>query len=112
MHKLPKLRSSLREAEEMYDMMIEAGESPNVDRMGFASTMIVEQVRTILESPSMQADDLAAVMRATLQELDRLDTLTTDEIDARVPRPVQAPNPDTNWESLMAGIIMQRANQN
>jgi hypothetical protein len=133
MTRIPELRRTLRDADEQYDMLIHAGEHPNVDRVGYTSITSLDRLRHLLGRPDLESDELASIMRAALQEIAKgrisgialeldhddqiIDVIVATEtskrtIDARVPRPIQAPNPDQDWTTLMARMMMANVNEN
>lgn len=114
-----QIRITLREADEFYTLMIEAGESPNIDRDGHTSHITLEVFRRLLRRPDLQSCELAKILRQARQIADRrLDLMETAASSARpivrVPRPVQAPEPrGHDWSGvLMAEMIAASANRN
>ena len=125
MTRLAEMRATLAEADDYYSLMIEAGEHPNLDRVGYTSQIKLEHFRQLLDRPDLQVDELAAILRAARSTIwpthatdaekakRALDDLPAQRRPhARVPRPVQTPHPDTpeDWTVLMARFVMTTAN--
>lgn len=112
-----ELRTTLEEADHYYTLMIEAGEHPNMDRMGYASHIMLDVFRRLLSRPDLQADELAATLREAMIEFEALPSYAAKNDHAlrpiRVPRPVQADfNQTYPWQDRMARFVVTRANQN
>lgn len=108
MSRYAELHATLADADTYYDMMIEAGEHPNTDRVGYLSHLTLETFRRLLGQPNLQVDELAGLMRAARDER-RL---------TRIPRPIEARGADftahdrTAWTAIAARFVDARANQN
>jgi hypothetical protein len=108
MSRYAELHATLADADTYYEMMIAAGEHPNLDRMGYLSHMTLETFRRLLGEPHLNADELAGLMRAARDER-RL---------SRIPRPLEHTGfEDTTedraaWTAIMSRFVDTRANQN
>lgn len=101
------VRATLEETDECYTLMIEAGENPNLDSVGYAATVSLDRFRQILGRPDLDLHALEEILRAARQEVRKL---MGPRPYTRVPRPVQTPSPTHNWADLMARCVVARAN--
>ena len=140
-HRLHAVRHTLSEASECYDMMVRAAGAPNIDRLGYTSQIKLDVFREILDRPDLTMEELSSLLRAARNEvLTRLAEYAEDEIEshailtvddvgsgptlrqlpphqrpeARIPKPVvanAANDPGRDWATLMAHIVIHRANE-
>ena len=103
------IRHLLIEGEELYTLMIEAGEAPNLDSVGYTSQIHLDRFRALLGRPELSIEELDQLLRAARQ---RVRQLLGPREYVRVPPPALRPSPDFDWSDLMASIIAVRANQN
>lgn len=108
------LRATLEEADHYYTLMIEAGEHPNLDRMGYTSHITLDVFRRLLNRPNLQVDELAATLREALIDFDTLQVHTAEQKTRpiRIPRPVQTDIGHDNWTEMTARFLSKRANEN
>jgi hypothetical protein len=101
------VRAILNEADHMYTLMIEAGESPNIDNVGYTSTVALDVFRRLLGRPDLQVAELEQLLRAAAQQVR---AQIGPQPYVRVPKPVLAPEPSQDWSALMARIVVAGAN--
>ncbi len=100
-----ELRDTLAQVDHYYTLMIEAGEHPNLDRLGYASQMTLDVFRRLLGRPDLGADELAATLREAMTERHEITSLC-------VPCRVQGDSSTRSWMDVGAQFVANRANEN
>lgn len=103
------IRETLVEADDVYTLMIEAGESPNIDSIGYTSQVMLDQFRHLFDRPDMSAEELEQILRSARAHVR---AVIGPRAYARVPKPVQTRDVDLNWSDLMAHIVINQTNEN
>lgn len=106
-----ELRTTLEEASQCYTLMIEAGEHPNLDRMGYASQITLDIFRRLLDRPDLQVEELAATLREAMAA-QKEEQVSNHQRPTRIPRPFQAEYTNAHWPDVMASFLAHHANQN
>jgi hypothetical protein len=100
---------TLEDADNYYTLMIEAGESPNIDSVGYTSSIALDVFRRLLHRPDLQVEELETMLRDARSQVR---TEIGPRLYTRIPRPTQAMDPAHNWARLMADIVVNKSNEN
>lgn len=103
------VRQTLIDADDLYTMMIEAGENPNLDSVGYTSQVTLDVFQRLLGRPDLKLSELENLLRQARSEVRQQ---IGPRPYVRVPRPVQTPDHTFDWSRLMAKIVVDNSNQN
>lgn len=103
------LRTAIAEIDDYYTLMIEAGENPNLDHIGYLCETRLDDFRALLRQPTLTQQELEKLLRGA-----RIDVrhMMGPRPYVRIPKPIQAPDPAHDWARMMARCVMKRVNQN
>lgn len=103
------IQTAIKEIDDYYTLMIEAGENPNLDHIGYLCETRLENFRALLRQPALTRHELERLLRGA-----RIDVrhMMGPRPYVRIPKPIQAPDPAHDWARMMARCVMKRVNQN